>query len=415
MLHSSNLAPFVLVAAAEEEESGAQSPEPEAGPVPPPAAPGAWRPDHFACDNPRCGKLLCRPAVLNCGHSVCQPTCLGGSAAGSQQAAQQAASAAGAAAVGSPAAGQSTAASGGCSAPAAARYECPACGMAAGQPPAVCKQLSDLVVELFPAESRRREQEVEAQLAAAAAAAGSSSGGWQTAQQAAPIAEQLPAGMESGDPATPHASAAESEGAAAPVLSALEEPAPQHGGQQASGPAEEGAEQQQGPQQGQQAQQQQVLSPSLASALRRRQAEGGPASALAQRLEENLRQLASGDGYVHHGVGCDACGEESGTGGRGEAGSGQRSYTGVAGLFCWLEAGRRTVPDVSLHWSLPPTYASQACIPSAGGATGAWTAPRQWGSTYAGPAWTAACPTLWAGGAAPLHRTEWADFTELVL
>ncbi|GAB4817673.1 hypothetical protein N2152v2_004719 [Parachlorella kessleri] len=34
---------------------------------------------------------------------------------------------------------------------------------------------------------------------------------------------------------------------------------------------------------------------------------GGPQSAVAQRLEENLRSL-TGDKYVHHGVGCDVCG-----------------------------------------------------------------------------------------------------------
>ena len=301
-------------AAAEERETGAQSPEPEVDPVPPPAAPGAWRPEHFACDNPCCGKLLCRPAVLNCGHCVCQPTCLGGSAAAGQQGTQPSAAAAAAAAgapPASPPAGQSAAAAAGSSpsAAAAGRYECPACGMAARQLPVVCKQLWDLVQELFPAESRQREQEVEAQLsAAAAAAAGSSAGGGPEAErQEAPVpAEQLAAGLHSGEPATPHASAAESEGGAAPPAAALEEQAPQL----ASGQAEAGQQQQQ--QQQQQAQQQQTLSPSLQSALRRRQAEGGPASALAQRLEENLRQLASGEGYVHHGVGCDACGEWQG-------------------------------------------------------------------------------------------------------
>jgi hypothetical protein len=58
-------------------------------------------------------------------------------------------------------------------------------------------------------------------------------------------------------------------------------------------------------------QQQQQLSPSLVAALRRRAAAGGPAQALAARLEDNLRKLTSGDSYVHHGVGCDGCGERS--------------------------------------------------------------------------------------------------------
>ena len=286
--------------------------------MPPPAAPGAWRPEHFACDNPRCGKLLCRPAVLNCGHCVCQPTCLGGSAAAGQQgihppaaAAAAAATAAAGAPPASPPTGQSPAAAAGSSPSAApvARYECPVCGMAARQLPVVCKQLWDLVQELFPAESRQREQEVEAQLsAAAAAAAGSSAGsGPEAERQEPPVpVEQAAAVLDSGEPATPHTSAAESEGGAAPPAAALEEQAPQL----TSGQAEAGQQQQQGvQQQQQQQQQQQTLSPSLQSALRRRQAEGGPASALAQRLEENLRQLASGEGYVHHGVGCDACGE----------------------------------------------------------------------------------------------------------
>lgn len=38
-----------------------------------------------------------------------------------------------------------------------------------------------------------------------------------------------------------------------------------------------------------------------------RRGEGATASALAQRLEDNLHRL-TGDSYVHHGVGCDVCG-----------------------------------------------------------------------------------------------------------
>lgn len=297
-------------AAAEEEESGAQSPEPEAGPVPPPAAPGAWRPQHFACDNPSCGKLLCRPAVLNCGHCVCLPTCLAGS--GGPQGSQAAASSAAAQ---------------------AARYECPACGMAARQLPVVCKQLADLVADLFPAESQLREQEVAAQLAAAAAAAGGSDGSGAAEQPRIP-AEQAAVGMEGEEPGTPQASAAQSEGDPTPLpAAAIVERASQQGAQPASGQAE-------GPQQAQQgAQQQQALSPSLESALRRRQAEGGPASDLAQRLEENLRRLTSGAHYVHHGVGCDACGECRGCGTPAARGCGRHEYR-----FCRHEYTPATAP-----------------------------------------------------------------------
>ena len=205
--------------------------------MPPPAAPGAWLPQHFSCDDPRCGKLLCRPAVLTCGHCVCHPTCLDSGSSG------------------------------------AAGCVCPACGMKSPQPPAVCKQLGDLLLELFPAETRQREQEVQEAVAAAREAAAG----------AAPAHQQAAGDEERAAPHTPRTLAAPSE-SGAPASAAGAE------GEAAGG-------------------EQQALSPSLEAALRRRQAAGGPTAGLADRLEANLRKLTAGEGYVHHGVGCDACGQ----------------------------------------------------------------------------------------------------------
>ena len=240
-----------LIPAAEERESGGASPEPDAGPLPAPPAPGQWLPQHFACDSPRCARLLCRPVVLNCGHVVCQLTCLSS--------------------------------------------ECPCCGMAVRKAPAVCKQLGDLLEEIFPEQSGMREAECqralqERQLAAAEGGGGAAGQRQQMQQQgqqgiegvggpAAAAATTEEAGEEQEEPTTPRAAAAAA--AAAGTGAAVDQ------------------------------QQQQQLSPSLAAALRRRAAAGGPAQALAARLEDNLRKLTSGDSYVHHGVGCDGCGERS--------------------------------------------------------------------------------------------------------
>ena len=243
--------------------------------MPPAAAPGLWTPAHFACDNPSCGRLLCRPAVLNCGHVVCSPTCLGSGGGGGGSSGTQAAA----------------------PAEAAPRFGCPACGMVARQQPAVCKQLADLLVQLFPEESRRREQEMQAQLEAAAAAAVANG----TGQPAAAAGEQQPLPQpppqqqpqqmqQHGEPATPHASAAPSEGGPAAAGSP---------GGEVSPPAAGGG--------GQQQQAGAALSPSLQSALQRRAEAGGADEALARRLEQNLQRLTGPD-YVHHGVGCDACG-----------------------------------------------------------------------------------------------------------
>ena len=51
-----------------------------------------------------------------------------------------------------------------------------------------------------------------------------------------------------------------------------------------------------------------MLFPGRPEMERCRRGEGGEAGSLAARLEENLRSL-TGDKYVHHGVGCDVCGE----------------------------------------------------------------------------------------------------------
>lgn len=249
--------------AAEEQESGGASPEPGAGPLPLPATPGAWTPQHFACNRPGCGKLLARPTALLCGHVLCQPclACDSGQG-GSGPANQAAAGAAATAATGSPGPPPSPGAAG--------RYVCPACGMVARQAPAVCKQLADLLAELFPAESCQREAEVASLLQAAAEAAPAAE---QQQQQPQQLEGQAAGGRQ--EPATPHASAA--------TAGLADEQAAAAGGGQA-------------------------LSPSLQEALRRRQAAGGPGQALAQRLEQNLRRITR-EGYAHHGVGCDACGE----------------------------------------------------------------------------------------------------------
>jgi hypothetical protein len=229
-----------------------------------------WQPQHFACD--RCGKLLCRPVVLTCGHVVCGPTCLQPLASGSAEA-----------------------------------YQCPACALVTRHPAAVCRQLADLLAELFPDVSREREGECRHALEQQEAAQPSSSnaqafsptaqGCKGQGQQEQQRAEGGPAGPGEGggqDPGTPRAAAAGS----------------------AAGPLESDEVSSERP--AQQQQQQQALSPSLASALRRRQAEGGPSQQVAERLESNLRRL-TGDSYVHHGVGCDGCGEA------GEAGMGARA------------------------------------------------------------------------------------------
>ena len=99
------------------------------------------------------------------------------------------------------------------------------------------------------------------------------------------------------EPATPHASAAPSEGGPSATAGGFDNESPSAGTeqqqQQAGGGGPGGA---------------QAQNSSLWSALRRRQEGGGRDAALARRLEENLRSL-TGEEYVHHGVGCDACGE----------------------------------------------------------------------------------------------------------
>lgn len=175
--------------AAEERQSGGASPDPEeAGPLPPPASPGAWRPLHFACDSPACRKLLCRPVVLTCGHSVCQLTCL-----------------------------PSCCCCGG--GEGATAWECPACGMATRQPPAVCKQLGDLLVQLFPEESARREAECQqaAQERVAAEGGGGGSGSVQPPSQSQQVRGEAAAGQgeEAGTPRAPAAGSAAGSHAAA--------------------------------------------------------------------------------------------------------------------------------------------------------------------------------------------------------
>ncbi len=282
----SHLLPCPIVTpAAEEEEIGAKSPEPQAsGLLPPPAAPGQWRPQHFACDAPRCGRLLCRPVVLICGHAVCQdclPACSNGGGGHGTAA--------------SPAAGAGTCAQTSPGGAAAGALACPACGLAARQAPALCKQLADLLAELFPGESSQREAEAHAARAACAE--------HEADAQAAATASAAAATAESPSATSPEAAAPPTAAAAAAAgETSIRAYTQQHDGA-ASGSASPPGGQPASPAAWQ------SLSPSLTSALRRRQAEGGAGQAMAERMEQSLLRMTAGEEYAWHGVGCDGCGE----------------------------------------------------------------------------------------------------------
>ncbi|KAL4426838.1 hypothetical protein ABPG77_006624 [Micractinium sp. CCAP 211/92] len=270
---------------AEEEELGAKSPEPQAsGLLPPPAAPGQWRPQHFACDAPRCGRLLCHPVVLICGHAVCQdclPACSNGGGGHGTAA--------------SPAAGAGTCAQTSPGVAAAGALACPACGLAARQAPALCKQLADLLAELFPGESSQREAEAHAARAACAE--------HEADAQAAATASAAAATAESPSATSPEAAAPPTAAAAAAAgETSIRAYTQQHDGA-ASGSASPPGGQPASPAAWQ------SLSPSLTSALRRRQAEGGAGQAMAERMEQSLLRMTAGEEYAWHGVGCDGCGQ----------------------------------------------------------------------------------------------------------
>lgn len=95
----------------------AASPEPPATLPEASSTPGHLAESDFLCDG--CGKLLYQPAILNCGHVVCQPTCLPG-----------------------------------------INCPCPECSSPILRRPEVCKQLAQLLESAFPEASAKREQEV---------------------------------------------------------------------------------------------------------------------------------------------------------------------------------------------------------------------------------------------------------------
>ncbi|KAI3433519.1 hypothetical protein D9Q98_003329 [Chlorella vulgaris] len=249
---------------AEERDLHSTTPEPSPAPCPLPSGPDGWTPQHFACDSPACGKLLCRPLVLTCGH-VIDAACM-------------------------PRVGDSDGTDG----HALHTSECPACGLVSQQQPAACRQLGELVTQLFPEQSRQRLLECEHELAAEIPGRQLVPGPQAQAQkgQQPPVSVQASEGLVGGSvyPSTPRASAA---GSAADGSGATT------GDEGTAGDAAGRRQQQQ--------QQQQALSPSLTLALRRRQEAGGASQLMADRLEANLQRL-SGDSYVHHAVGCDGCG-----------------------------------------------------------------------------------------------------------
>lgn len=110
--------------AAEEAAMGSASPALD-GVLPVSGCTAAVNPADFACDV--CSLLLHRPACLvTCGHWACSDTCLGADATGGS------------------------------------RCICRKCGSAMPRPPAVCKQLDELLRRRFPAQQVQRAADVAA-------------------------------------------------------------------------------------------------------------------------------------------------------------------------------------------------------------------------------------------------------------